>query len=345
MQKLMMLAALVAGVLLTFPMPSGAAPMCTVNDAGQTTCVVNWQGHGSPTDCNASDEAFTTIQKAVDFLATAEGRDYPPTGRPARIILVYPGLYNTGELGGARVNIGINALKIVSTEGPQVTKISAADFHYGIIINAHIVTIEGFTIVGGMPPPNDANDGIFVYGGHGNKILNNVVRDTRTLSIAICSSGNLVSGNIVHDNHGDGIVLGDIAPLPNMHQACEGVAVFANTANVITNNTVSNNSRYGIVVWSSADEDVRFSGIGNSVVHNTVHDNRIGIAISPPETTSKAERTYVEANSVHDNDIEIIDQGTLTTCTGNNIQDKHAGTLPQGACASEDNQLAYIRGQ
>jgi hypothetical protein len=204
-----------------------------------------------------------------------------------------------------------------------------------------------------------------------NKILNNVVRDTGSplrgngIGIAICSSGNIVNGNIVHNNHGDGIVVGDIEPSPPIHVACEGntfkhttmdhmdqTTPATNTGNTITNNIVRGNDRYGIVVWSSTDAEPRFSEIGNSVVHNTVHDNGIGIAISPPkdpspgsEATSPAERTYVEANSVHDNDIGIIEQGALTTCTGNNIRRNNDGNPPQGACASADNQLPYIRGR
>jgi hypothetical protein len=38
------------GLLLTFPMQSGATPTCGVNDEGQTTCVVNVIGRGSLTD-------------------------------------------------------------------------------------------------------------------------------------------------------------------------------------------------------------------------------------------------------------------------------------------------------
>src|SRR5215470_4135095 len=139
MQKLMIPAALVAGFLLTFPLQSGAAPACVTNDTGQSTCVVNVTGHGNPTDCGASDEAFTTIQDAVD--KAAEVNPNPQPNDPGDTILVCPGTYATGGRGGARVNIPINSLTIVSTNGPQVTRVSGA-FQYGFLVNAHRVTIE-----------------------------------------------------------------------------------------------------------------------------------------------------------------------------------------------------------
>jgi hypothetical protein len=137
MQKLMMLAVLVAGLSLTFPIPSGADPRCVVDDdTGQTTCVVNVTGHGNATDCEASDEAFTTIQDAIDFLSHKEGLHYPPDG-PVRLILVCPGTYSTGGRDGARVNIRINAISIIARD-PVMTQISGA-FSSGFNVNAHRV--------------------------------------------------------------------------------------------------------------------------------------------------------------------------------------------------------------
>src|SRR5687768_10343027 len=115
MQKLIILTALMAG-LLTFPIQLRA-------QLRGTTLVVNWRGHGSPTDCDASDPTpYRTIQAAVKSLGPPVP-DPPDLNAPRRVILVCPGTYNTGDDGaGARVGIGINNVTIVSTHGPSVTK-------------------------------------------------------------------------------------------------------------------------------------------------------------------------------------------------------------------------------
>jgi parallel beta-helix repeat protein len=336
MQKLIILAALMAGLLLTFPMQSGAAPTCDMNDAGQFTCVVNnFTGPKSKaTVCQASDTTFPTIQKAVQFVSDNDvpaGPAYPPAGR-TRLILVCPGTYATGDDGaGARVGIGINALTIVSTDGPRFTEVSGP-FSYGFLINAHNVTIQGFTVVGGQSAPGGArNIGIFVYGGNENKVLRNVVRDAFTLGICIGSNENIVDDNKVHHN-GDGIVLGHATFPSGPFVGCEGAT---GDANIITNNTVRSNEATGILVYGSNR---------NRVVGNAVHDNETGIAIIPGSVTVPA-LTSVEANSVHDNKIGVVERGNDTTCDGNNIRNNHDGDPPRGACASEDNRLLYIRGR
>jgi parallel beta-helix repeat protein len=313
MQKLVILAVLVAGLSLTFPMPSGA-----------TTLVVDQKVPA----CVAGDQVFTTIQDAVDFLPDVDD----PNFTPRRIILVCPGTYNTGLEGGARVNARRNALTIVSTDGPRFTEISGA-FGYGFIINAHRVTIEGFTVVGGQSAPGGTcNIGIFVSGGNENRVLRNVVRDAFTLGISIGTNRNIVNDNTVNHN-GDGIVLGNRIAFTPCEQTTNG------NDNVITNNTVENNASRGILVYGAER---------NRVVGNDVRKNQTGIAILPGQDPATMaiivpSFTSVEANRVRDNETGVVEQGNDTECNGNNIRRNVQNFQPpQGACASEDNQLRYI---
>lgn len=328
MQKRVILATLSVG-LMALPFSQALS---------QTTLVVDNDGTGSATDCGASDPAFTTIQAALDFLPDVDAN------HTRRIILVCPGTYDTGGAADpsvhpdctpvsgtctTRVGIGKNALIIVSKHGPRVTRISGA-FSYGFTINAHKVTIQGFKVVGGESDQvNGGNIGIFVYGGHENKILHNVVRDAFTLGICIGSNNNIVNGNIVLHNN-DGIVLGNATPVNGNFVGCENNPA---NENVITNNIVRSNDSTGILVWGNSR---------NSVVGNTVHFNGTGIAISPPDSIVIADFTSVEANRVRDNHTGIVEQGNNTRCDGNNIQHNVSGDPPQGACAPEDNQLNYV---
>lgn len=94
MQKLVILTAVMAG-LLTFPIQHRATTV-VVQDGGQRgpTLVVDDDGQGNATDCDASDTAFMTIQEAVDFLRERDGLDYS-LNDPTRTILVCPGTYTT----------------------------------------------------------------------------------------------------------------------------------------------------------------------------------------------------------------------------------------------------------
>jgi hypothetical protein len=303
MQKLVILAALVAALLLTFPMSSGAAPTCTVNDKGQTTCVVNVTGRGSPTSCEASDEAFRTIQDAVAVFVPEPD---PDPDSPRRVILVCPDTYATGDDGaGARVGIGRSAITIVSTNGPRVTKISLARA-YGILINAHNVTIQGFTIEEGEKPSITPNTvGIFVR-GDGIHVLNNIVADT---DFGIC-----------------------VSELPPQ----EGLPA-STVSNIVQDNLVYDNN-HGIVVGLGCPAETGRSAFRSLISKNIVERNQTGITIAPGATA-----IFVEANRVRNNETGILDQGDLTKCYGNDIRNNREGNPPQGACASEHNRLSYIR--
>ena len=290
MKKFMMLAALIAG-LATFPIELRA-----------TTLVVDADGHGSSTDCKANDVAFTTIQQAVASLP-----DEPNPDAPRRVILVCPGTYATGDDGaGARVGIGKNTITIVSTDGPQVTKIRGV-FSYGFIINAHNVTIQGFTIEeGDKRSITPGTVGIFIR-GDGIHVLNNIVTDT---DFGICVSE---------------------LPPPSLPQS--------DVSNIVQDNVVHDNNQ-GIVVGPGCPGETGRSALRSFISNNIVDSNQTGITIAPGATA-----IFVEGNAVHRNTlVGISTAGTNTKCYGNNISQNMGFDFsgPEAACAPEDNTLEWV---
>jgi hypothetical protein len=291
MKKFMVLAALVAGLVLIFPRQSGA-----------TTLVVDADGHGSATDCKANDMAFTTIQQAVASLP-----DEPNPDAPRRVILVCPGTYATGDDGaGARVGIGKNTITIVSTDGPKVTKISGV-FSYGFLINAHNVTIQGFTIEEGEKRSiTPGTVGVFIR-GDGIHVLNNIVTDT---DFGICVS--------------------ELVP-PGLPQS--------DVSNIVQDNLVHDNNQ-GIFVGLGCPAETGRSALRSFIANNIVDSNQTGITIAPGATA-----IFVEGNAVHRNTlVGISTAGTNTKCHGNNVS-QHRGldfSGPEAACAPEDNTLMWV---
>ena len=110
--------------------------------------------------------------------------------------------------------------------------------------------------------------------GAGNTIAFNVLRGIIVFVTApITPSGNVIEGNTIHSNAGDGIVLQSspgvvFSTLINANvianNAGNGVSILGPSNNTLTNNTISNNGNDGVEVDS---------GTGNSILTNTIFDN------------------------------------------------------------------------
>jgi parallel beta-helix repeat protein len=202
-------------------------------------------------------ENFSTIQAAIDDNETKDGHT----------IEVDAGTYVENVVVTKRLTLHGIGMPTVDANGTESAITVSAD---GCVVDGFTVTgvstdSELFNFIAGIKVTSDGNMlvnntafnnnyGIFLWASINNTIINNVVH---TNNYGIClwgdyssywlgaSSDNRFMNNIVSNNK-------------------DGIMVILSRSNIITNNTVSSNSRYGIIFGDVSE---------NMVYHNNFEDN------------------------------------------------------------------------
>lgn len=223
--------------------------------AGPTTHWVNVSAPSyTPAGTSCADPGYPRIQYAVDAAS------------PGDLINVCPGTYREN------VTIGTSNVKVISTEGPAVTTVMAADANTDTfrISYAQDVTLDGFTIVPvGQFGKHDIGVNVYVDGPANATIVHNVFVGGRIGTNLGCSS----SGSTVADNR-----LGGQSEVSINVDTCEG-SPYGSDGNSIHHNTAcGGQSPYSIAAGGESDDNaihnntavwITVGGTGNAVHHNT----------------------------------------------------------------------------
>ena len=248
---------------------------------------------------------YTNIQPAIDDASTGWK------------VLVHPGTFNE--------NLYVNKenLKIISTDGAEVTIIDAGGTENGVKIVADGVTFGGFTVTnGGL--------GIQLWYSNNNLIENNIAENNTWVGIELYFSDNNRIENNNCENNDYGIELG------------------YSDINIVSNNTAGNNI-YGIYLWDSYNNlienniagnniygiNIRFSSNNNIVENNIAENNDYGFYIY------ESDNNRIENNTANNNSfgiyLENSDNNTLDNNTCENNINFGIWLESSGGCALDNN--------
>ena len=224
-------------------------------------CVTKTSASPNPS-CTALT-TYSTIQAAVTAAASGD------------IIVVGPGTYteyvtiNTDSLSLFGAQAGKDAREDRHDSKKESTVNATGTGYPTITINAPFVVIDGFTIQGGTGVfPFSA--GIFLSGGQGTQVLNNIIEANSTGVFLIGATGNVVERNLIKNNNGGaGLVVGcGVAALENEFLSISDNEFVGNHAAAIsildaefttmTNNTSENDGAFAVFLGT----------VGNLFSHN-----------------------------------------------------------------------------
>ncbi|GBC71834.1 hypothetical protein HRbin02_01622 [Candidatus Calditenuaceae archaeon HR02] len=266
--------------------------------ASPAVLVVDDDGFASPTDCDGSDPAYSSIQAAI------------AAAFPGDEIVVCPGVYSE------QVTIGRDGLRVRSFDGSAVDGTPDTVIQPGeltpaaVLITANGVVFQGFYIKDATTGTGHAHvhRGVFVQGDN-NVILNNKVEGRGTCRFA--DVGILVRGGGV----GNGVAENNLIENNEVTNTCNGIATVSIATNnaaaytTIKGNTVKNNLGIGIAADRTPSALVGF---------NEVTENEIGLKYnSDSEKGLPATGTKFRCNDVYGN--EIYDAQNIAT--DNSIMD------------------------
>jgi len=217
--------------------------------------------HTISSSCSATD--YTSIQNAVTAAASGD------------IILVGPGRYNeyvtisTDSLSLFGAQAGRDARE--DRDDPKKESIvdATGTGNSTITINAPFVVIDGFTVQGGTGG-SPYSGGIFLSGGQGTQVLNNIIQANSTGVLLIGTAGNVMERNLIKNNKGGtGLVVGcGVAVVGGTFQSISdnefagnhaaAISILEGVFTTITNNTSENDGSLAVFVGT----------VGNLFGHN-----------------------------------------------------------------------------
>ena len=281
----------------------------------QTTLVVDADGQGTATDCNAPTPAFSTISTAI---AAATAGD---------TVLVCPGTYQE------TVNFLGKAVTVTSKEGPEVTIVdgnlmgSVVAFVSG---EGSKSVLNGFTLQNGRPdfgPPSFGNGGGIVVRNASPTITANILVNNQACAgpgISISSGSPLIQGNIIFGNFqanctggvgGGGISIssGTSADAPqildnviayNFMGSADGggISVFAGSP-TISGNIISANIATGLSPCARGGGIALANSLAARVIQNLITGNGAGCGGGVFTQFGTSGTRFVN-NTIADNDSE-----------------------------------------
>ena len=268
-------------------------------------------GFAAPVTNLNTGETFNSIQAAIDDPDTLDGHiievnsaEYDCTNEPGHIPF--------GDGGEALINIW-KAVTVRSTHGATNTVLDGTGHNVVVTINAEDVVLSGFTITGAQYSMGTLGwaAGIFIgeqtgvtvehniieyNGGYGvylseasnNSILNNEITNNVQCGIKLwrsdsCEvSGNVISGTFQPTGNGWGGFGIEVAE-SNYNCIVENTIVnntefgiqLAGSSNTIQNNFLSGNGDYGIqanATWDEEHQEIISSNPGNRIIGNRIFD-------------------------------------------------------------------------
>ena len=259
---------------------STVLPAIPVVRAAPATLVVDDDGQASPTDCNATDTAYTSIQDAINNAIDGDE------------IVVCPGTYNE------QITINKNGLKVRSFDGSAVDGTPDTVIEPNELIPAAVVIsgneneFVGFYIKDSTTGHSHAHRGIFVQGDR-NIVKNNLIEGRGNVGDA--DVGILVRGAGV----GDGVARDNQILHNNVKNIFDGIQ----SVSVAPNNAAS-----GTKVQFNYVHDVFHVGIAADrtpdtiIMFNEAVRNGIGIYYRSDPALSGA-GTIVRCNNIYDNSL------------------------------------------
>jgi len=265
-------------VLLVLSTVLPAIPV--IRAASPATLVVDDDGQASPTDCDATDTAYNSIQAAI--YAASDGDE----------IVVCPGTYHE------QITINKNGLKVRSFDGSAVDGSPDTVIEPGELVPAAVVIsgndneFVGFYIKDSTTGHPHAHRGIFVQGDR-NIVKNNLIEGRGNVGDA--DVGILVRGAGV----GDGVARDNQILHNNVKNIFDGIQ----SVSVAPNNAAS-----GTKVQFNYVHDVFHVGIAADrtpdtiIMFNEAVRNGIGIYYRSDPALSGA-GTIVRCNNIYDNSL------------------------------------------
>jgi len=256
---------------------STVLPAIPVVRAAPATLVVDDDGQASPTDCNATDTAYTSIQAAIS--AASDGDE----------IVVCPGTYNE------QITINKNGLKVRSFDGSAVdgtpdTVIEPNELHpAAVVISGNDNEFVGFYIKDSTTGHPHVHRGIFVQGDR-NIVKNNLIEGRGNVStdVGILVRGEGVGDGVARDNQ----ILNNI--VTNIVNGILSVSVASDRA--ASDTTVQFNYVHDVFyVGIAADRSPN-----TIIMFNEVVNNKIGIYYRSTPALSGA-GTEVRCNNIYGN--------------------------------------------
>ena len=263
-------------------------------NAQATTRLVDDDGQGAPGNCDAADDAFETIQEAVDAGASGD------------TIQVCPGTYNEKVtvnkanlmLNGAQS--GVDARNRTGDES-VVDSSSVSGFAPTFYVTAGGVTIDGFTVQGADNDPGILTD----RDASGYTIINNIVQNN-TIGIYPNSEGTdetVIENNLIRNN--------------NVAGAASGTGIYADqgSENVIINaNELAGNNNAAIVFDTFLGPNTDLE-----ITNNDISDTGMVLLNVEQSTVRGNDISAVEGSGVFlggNNDTITIRGNSITDATG-----------------------------
>jgi len=278
-------------VLLVLSTVLPAIPV--IRAASPATRVVDDDGQASPTNCDATDTAYNSIQAAIDDASDGDE------------IVVCPGTYNE------RITINKNGLKVRSFDGSAVdgspdTVIEPGELTpAAVVISGNDNEFVGFYIKDSITGHSHTHRGIFVQGDR-NIVKNNLIEGRGNVGspdVGILVRGAGVGDGVARDNQILNNIVTDIVN------------------GILSVSVASNNAASDTIVQFNYVHDVFYVGIAadrspNTIIKfNEVVNNGIGIyyrsipALSGAGTIVKCNNIY--GNSLYDAQNEATDGSIL----------------------------------